>query len=533
MLSRIRLFGNEGAENPEAGSPSRIDLTTPRNALENPESAIAQLSTALVEEQKKRQQKEEELEQMQKILAKMEKTFAEREDLSEHDQEKISKLEALLAQKQSGHDKEKEEQLTKLLLALKEIKTKAEQETARADRLEKELQEAKANEGVLSTQAALEDERSKREEFEVLLSKQVSENEKLRKLLEEAEVRLEDQEKDSVDLDSLKQLLEEEELRRKSAEAIASMRNEQLQDLKKRASGDQDTLQVRDDKIHELEMEVLNMKRQKNEAIKQAKFEVSIKESKMFELQQQLAEELAQRQQAQRQLVEKEQLLKEMREQSLDKPSKQALKDIEKDREVCDLQQQLAEELSKRQAIQYQQLEKDRTICELQAALNALYDPSTSQQETPALMAPALHTIDETDGISPLEQIVLQTTRGQQPADLWMPSGAPRPKLPPWLASPAVLTRTALPLSSRATFAVPSTMNTEIPPWVSGGAVANQIQVISSHPAGAVHVPAGCHTPIAQYRQRAYGMSPSVQYQTSHLPLNIQRRVSSASHTFT
>lgn len=60
---------------------------------------------------------------------------------------------------------------------------------------------------------------------------------------------------------------------------------------------------------------------------------------------------------------------------------------IEKERQVCELQTQLAEELAKRQAVQYQVIEKDRRICMLQQQLFSFH--SVMPQRQRMLMPPA------------------------------------------------------------------------------------------------------------------------------------------------
>ncbi|CAE8584564.1 unnamed protein product [Polarella glacialis] len=385
-----------------------------------------------------------------------------------------------------------------------------------------------------------------------------------------------------------------------------------LRHLRQQLSGEEIE---RQDQEQQQEEKVREMRRQKSEALTQ----VAAKEAQVAELQRQVAEELSQRQAAQKQLSDKEYQLKEAKEQPSDRLSKQQAAQtqaIEIQREVCNLQQQLADELSKRQAVQYQIIDKDRVICELQASLaefltsNGLSSPHHRHREVKVhseyygdgglAVAPHLDTIEERLSQSPVLGTRSISSDGYGSASsVSIPmsgssmagSASSRARMPPWLASPALGTRSAHQPSSgvvsRTSMGGPVTSAVsagtagapmEPPPrWANQGVpgggppggppplapgrnpaagipprgVASQInrielatlQVAQQHgpmPSGMTAGATFSHSgPPAQtggvMRQRAYGTTAAVPVPPgyySHLPLNISRRLSHGSKTF-
>mmetsp|Transcript_36049 Transcript_36049/g.65169 ORF Transcript_36049/g.65169 Transcript_36049/m.65169 type:complete len:575 (-) Transcript_36049:400-2124(-) len=494
MKGLTRLFASEGEENGQAPTESPGRDRRPSNAStasDSPSPRVAQLEAALEEEQKKCVQKDEEVLEMQnsnfELMAKLEGVIEQQARFSEQEKERLSSLEAAYAQKQlTGQD----DKVTKLLLALQESKRRTEEaerlrnlEASRADRLDAELQELRKNpssgqivpqadqEVVLRLRGALADEKARREEVEANLAASQVSLEKLEKLMgNESRTAISDDVQDSQRLRDLLELadnperlgqdprlqelmnkmadaelarresqglvsiyspselqerLNTEEQRRRDAETLAAEREGQLRHLRQQLSGEEIE---RQDQEQQQEEKVREMRRQKSEALTQ----VAAKEAQVAELQRQVAEELSQRQAAQKQLSDKEYQLKEAKEQPSDRLSKQQAAQtqaIEIQREVCNLQQQLADELSKRQAVQYQIIDKDRVICELQASL-AEYLTGVSSARSMS-----------SDGYGSFSI----PTGGSSMAG----AVSSRALMPPWLACPAMATRTAPPVSSR------------------------------------------------------------------------------------
>mmetsp|Transcript_113888 Transcript_113888/g.328920 ORF Transcript_113888/g.328920 Transcript_113888/m.328920 type:complete len:536 (-) Transcript_113888:68-1675(-) len=97
----------------------------------------------------------------------------------------------------------------------------------------------------------------------------------------------------------------------------------------------------------------------------------------MRQLQQQLADELSQRMALQGKLAEKERQLAVLQVQRLsneDIERQRSVQEqlIQKEREVCELQEQLADELQKRREVQYQNIERERLVHEKDRVLQQL-----------------------------------------------------------------------------------------------------------------------------------------------------------------
>jgi len=107
------------------------------------------------------------------------------------------------------------------------------------------------------------------------------------------------------------------------------------------------------------------------------------------ELQHQLADEVGLRRDAQGRIAELGRQLSELEysTETKDVSQQQALQNrlITKDREVCELQDQLVEELEKRQQMQYRMIQKDQAIFDLQQRLKHV----SSKTQTPASPQPS------------------------------------------------------------------------------------------------------------------------------------------------
>lgn len=509
MKNFARLLGSEGAGGEDLNTDEAISTLTNRNT---------QLEAALAEERKKCAQKDEEIIKMQKLMSKLEATMDQQAHMSELEKERLNSLEEALGQRQQEQDQSAstdKEQINKLAMALTEAKKRAEQESARADQLQKEVDSLRevVNSEIWQTQ-----------------SPELVQSDSAGPLAEKLEER-------TRQVASLQKQLEEQ----MSANVSAGVDYKE-QELALKKKGNAQSLQ-----IQEYEQKVLDLAAQKADVLDKARSA----EAKHALAQVQLAEELKARQSAQTQLAEKEQQLKSFREvfgqvkedQPFDRLSQQqAIQEqvIEKEREVCDLQQQLADELSKRQAVQYQIIEKDRSVCELQASLSAMMNQqgggaTQGQAGDPAAEASYLHTIEEDS--NPSEQLSKTTHRSYIPNGLGSHGGsivAPsvsNKRLPPWLASPAVETRAT---GSRITLPSHSGSHMDKPVWVGHGPAMSQASSTGTHYYGAyapsqpgpAPIPGGC---IA--RSRAYiAGSPRAPFTNQSA---IARRLSQGSATFT
>lgn len=469
-------------------------------------SRNVQLESALAEERKKCAQKDEEIIMMQKLMSRLETTMDQQAHMSELEKERLNSLETAFGQRQQEHDElssSDKEQISKLAVALTEARKRAEQECARADQLQKELNELRQQ---------LQSQELVRSDVQATAGPQSEKLEERTRQVAALQKQLEEHMADSVDQ-------KEQEL------ALKKKGNEQKYQLQ------------------EFEQKLLDTALSKGEALDKAR----AAETKAALLQVQLAEELGQRQTAQTQLAEKEQQLKSLREeQPYDRLTQQQFVQeqvIEKEREVCDLQQQLADELSKRQAVQYQIIEKDRNICELQSSLAELVSYQNSvvvQVADPTAGGAYLHTIEE-DGTS--DQIskahASYTPNGIPPCggSVKAPSSTTTRHLPPWLASPDTQSRIPQGSQSRVTLPVHSVgVAAEKPSWAGPSHALSQVSSSGSFSYGAI---APSQQPSQQgsahciARSRAYmAASPRAPF-GQHMSQHIARRLSHGASTFT
>lgn len=495
MKSFARLLGSEETVGEDMNSEDAISTLTNRNM---------QLESALAEERKKCAQKDEEIIVMQKLMSKLEATMDQQAHMSELEKERLNSLEEAFGQRQQEQDQSAssdKEQINKLAMALTEAKKRAEQESARADQLQKELD-------VLRQQ---------------LQSPELVQSDTAGPLAEKLDER-------TRQVAALQKQLEEH-----MAASVAAGVDHKEQELALKKLGNEQKSQ-----IQEYEQKVLDLATQKAEVLDK----VRSAETKAALLQVQLAEELAQRQAAQTQLAEKEQQLKSFREdQPFDRLSQQqAIQEqvIDKEREVCDLQQQLADELSKRQAVQYQIIEKDRSICELQASLSAMMNQHGGGAD-PGAESAYLHTIDE-DG-NPTEQLskthlsYIPNGLGSVGGSVVAPATVAAKRLPPWLASPDVQTRATQPVQSGSRITLPSYPGSHADKqiWVRHDHALSQVSgngsysygaYAPSQPGPAPIIPGGCGA-----RSRAYmAGSPRAPFANQ---THISRRLSQGASTFT
>lgn len=495
MKGLSRLLGTGTALEDDASPQKDAEMATLA-------SRNVQLESALAEERKKCAQKEEEIIKMQKLMSRLETTMDQQAHMSELEKERLNSLETAFGQRQQEHDESSssdKEQISKLAVALTEAKKRAEQECARADQLQKELNELQQQ--LQSQELAVSDVQATAGPLSEKLEERTRQVAALQKQLEEHMA-------DSVDQ-------KEQEL------ALKKKGNEQKHQLQ------------------ESEQKTLDMAVGRGEALDKAR----AAETKAALLQVQLAEELGQRQTAQTQLAEKEQQLKSLREeQPFDRLTQQQFVQeqvIEKEREVCDLQQQLADELSKRQAVQYQIIEKDRNICELQSSLAELVSMQNNvavQVADPTAGGAYLHTIEE-DGTS--EQIIkahgsyipngIPLSGGSVKA----PSSVTNRHLPPWLASPDAQKRIPQPLQSRVTLPHHSVgAAVEQPSWAGPSHGLSQVSSSGSFSFGAI-APSQQGSAHCIARSRAYvAASPRAPF-GQHMSQHIARRLSQGAATFT
>uniref|UniRef100_A0A7S4RWA9 Uncharacterized protein n=1 Tax=Alexandrium monilatum TaxID=311494 RepID=A0A7S4RWA9_9DINO len=391
-------------------------------------SRITELEEELYEAQAKVSEREEELSRTQRLLVKLEGAIDKQAKDSELEQDRISRMEAALAQQSNGT----EEKVAKLLLAvagerhraeiaekaLGEARQQAEAEWGEAvAQLRKQLSEEESllrsamesikekdlvigdlRQKCVTLEEALESARQAPAEVEPATDAEVAQmvRELQLQLTEEVAKRMEVQNRL---LDKDRQLREAKEALSKSSPAQGDAANEDHGAIHQV----QQRLAEEEDRRHEAEGKLME------------------KDNQIHQLQQQLADELKSRMDAQKQVVEKERKLSELKlyieDGDLTRQQGQQAQVIEKEREVCELQQQLAEELTRRQGIQYQLIEKERQVCSLQSQLMGI--GSINHVRTPLMVELPTHTeVNSEDSEPDDEKSPAPNTVRTQPKDV-------------------------------------------------------------------------------------------------------------------
>eukprot|EP00419_Tripos_fusus_P064045 CAMPEP_0172929486 /NCGR_PEP_ID=MMETSP1075-20121228/218507_1 /TAXON_ID=2916 /ORGANISM="Ceratium fusus, Strain PA161109" /LENGTH=620 /DNA_ID=CAMNT_0013790781 /DNA_START=39 /DNA_END=1900 /DNA_ORIENTATION=+ len=356
---------------------------------------LAELEEQLVVEKRRCRMQEEELDRMRALVEQLEKMVDRQASATESEHERIAMLEQSIGQQQNGT----EEKVAKLLLAVAGEKRRAdmaEQEHVDLERqhqavVEELRQQLEAARGTSSSTAIDEPENQDdlKKEFQaeralrLEMEQQYAGIELQVKTLQQEVVKLTNEAAERQEADIDKNAVGENT----ETKTIAEVTGQYQSEMAKRMDAQNKLLQ-KDQQVRELQRQVDTMRdatvptsvapgceqdRQAAQEAKKLRRELAEKESQLRELQQQLADELTKRAQLQGQVVEKDKQLREtqfiLEDSDLYRHHAAQEQLLQKTRELCDLQAQLTQELALRQSVQYKVIEKERIICDLQKQL--------------------------------------------------------------------------------------------------------------------------------------------------------------------
>mmetsp|Transcript_113651 Transcript_113651/g.226163 ORF Transcript_113651/g.226163 Transcript_113651/m.226163 type:complete len:631 (+) Transcript_113651:62-1954(+) len=357
---------------------------------------LAELEEQLVVEKRRCRMQEEELDRMRALVEQLEKMVDRQASATESEHERIAMLEQSIGQQQNGT----EEKVAKLLLAVAGEKRRAdmaEQEHVDLERqhqavVEELRQQLEAARGTSSSTAIDEPENQNdlKKEFQTeqrALRLEIEQKyvgiELQIKTLQQEVVKLTNEAAERQEADIDKNAVGENT----ETKTIAEVTGQYQSEMAKRMDAQNKLLQ-KDQQVRELQRQVDTMRdatvptsvapgceqdRQAAQEAKKLRRELAEKESQLRELQQQLADELTKRAQLQGQVVEKDKQLREtqfiLEDSDLYRHHAAQEQLLQKTRELCDLQAQLTQELALRQSVQYKVIEKERIICDLQKQL--------------------------------------------------------------------------------------------------------------------------------------------------------------------
>eukprot|EP00419_Tripos_fusus_P031778 CAMPEP_0172782544 /NCGR_PEP_ID=MMETSP1074-20121228/203985_1 /TAXON_ID=2916 /ORGANISM="Ceratium fusus, Strain PA161109" /LENGTH=585 /DNA_ID=CAMNT_0013619527 /DNA_START=41 /DNA_END=1795 /DNA_ORIENTATION=+ len=365
---------------------------------------IAKLEKKFFVESQRTQMQLDELGHMQALVDKLETMVSRQASVAESEHERIATLEQSLTQQQVGT----EEKVAKLLLAVAGEKKRAEvaeQALRKHQVILKDLREQMAA-GATSTCIASMGKLGDKADSETHLMARPAPRVNAEQCIAELEVQVQSlqQEINRLTAEASNQqnwatqlFVDEgfEDDTRGNETLVEATR--QLQEERAKRMDTQNKLLQKDQKLRELQRCVQAMQDAPDPSsttprcdhdqvaapdAQRLRFELAEKEAQLQDLQQQFADELSKRANLQSQAIEREKQLQEMQfaVEDSDLLRQQAAQDqlTQKIREVHKLQSLLTEELTLRQSVQYSVIEKERTICDLQEQLahfQRLYGP--------------------------------------------------------------------------------------------------------------------------------------------------------------